>query len=81
MRFVLQHNVQSATAFATEMTKTCCLDKLASERGKACAAKPVFAVLSLVLAQRGSLPTGNAACNQNCASQECQNLLISPTET
>ena len=42
--------MQPARAFAQGIPKTCCLDKLASERGKACAVnKP--ALLSLVLAQ------------------------------
>ena len=41
--------MQPARAFAQGIPETCCLDKLASARGKACAvSKPLFAVLSLL---------------------------------
>ena len=58
IQFVQQHSVQSTRAFAQGIPKTCCLDNLASARGKPCAvSKPLFAMLSLVLAQHYSLLT------------------------
>jgi len=58
IQFVQQHSMLSARAITQGVPKTCCLDKLASERRQACAViKPLFGVLSFVLAQLCSLLT------------------------
>ena len=58
IQFLQQSSVQAARGFAQGVPKTCCLNKLASDRRQACAvSKALFAVLLLALALQCSLLT------------------------